>query len=864
MRVSNIADLREPPPTGLIYDDIRPVVDYSLCDKKYSIDDVVGAKVVACTVDKNTFEKTCMADETYSTGVVDVTGVFSTVGSRTTNYAICTSDSRSSSITSGSITKGSIGSITVRDSTDSTTISVDTRSYSIGSADSSKSYSIGSDSTRSYSIGVNRRNSAESGHSPRNSGPSAGAGSIANNTTCSAGYVINNRSIVPRSCITPALTAAICEIFPESSPPILRKSSFPQTSSELTWLAQYNTTLDFLGTSSQIKCIKSATDLNVLLDYYYKGRYAKGNSFEDNLDYRGSPNLMFPYLHGPSDANEKFFGESTIPEIARVNLIFVNAGEEEGLMNSVKLDELLDALKLRKIKNGSFKNFAPKTATPRNYVSQISLMAPLSSYVIYNFENSNYANTSIATLLQPTLNQNQFVYTTNVNWNEVSYKASVSGMYTNPLLETVPYNKTLPISNQSELNPYLVCEQNLIWKLNLKKWILRNICIGNINDFNDDISEFKLVINCSEYSRMPSLHLLNLVYNDLNEGTSNVYYIEFPSSGSTQNLTNLEILSFLNTLKLVQFFVKLDYKVFVCSFDGFTGSSLLAIAINQLLNHTNYQDSILQLGRIKTKLYYFQSDLQILKNLESDINLLKSDVSNSLLIKEVNFSLGNAVCTGYDWFNLENDNNMPSYVMPNVYLGSLNHANSKTILQSFAFSTLISVGECPYWIKALFVFDYQVDSPDAIRPIYTFGESKVYYIDFTRHPNKKIPSTLKSFVFIYNVKDDSRDSILPLLLDCPVQDKFFPQFLGETTLIHCRIGVSRLASLVIASMMKSYRVDLMTAYMFLRVQRFNIIIQPNLRIFYELYVYQESLGILGGMNWEIMCREVFKLNDFYI
>ena len=54
-------------------------------------------------------------------------------------------------------------------------------------------------------------------------------------------------------------------------------------------------------------------------------------------------------------------------------------------------------------------------------------------------------------------------------------------------------------------------------------------------------------------------------------------------------------------------------------------------------------------------------------------------------------------------------------------------------------------------------------------------------------------------------------------------------------LIHCRVGVSRSATVVIAEIMNRLKINLPMAYLYVRVRRLNIIIQPNLRFMYELF-----------------------------
>ena len=60
------------------------------------------------------------------------------------------------------------------------------------------------------------------------------------------------------------------------------------------------------------------------------------------------------------------------------------------------------------------------------------------------------------------------------------------------------------------------------------------------------------------------------------------------------------------------------------------------------------------------------------------------------------------------------------------------------------------------------------------------------------------------------------------------------------------------------------------AYLYVRVRRLNIIIQPNLRFMYELFKWEEQklannerdkeVGYLREIDWFIMCREITKLN----
>src|SRR6202000_15272 len=55
---------------------------------------------------------------------------------------------------------------------------------------------------------------------------------------------------------------------------------------------------------------------------------------------------------------------------------------------------------------------------------------------------------------------------------------------------------------------------------------------------------------------------------------------------------------------------------------------------------------------------------------------------------------------------------------------------------------------------------------------------------------------------------------------------------GIATLVHCRVGVSRSATICIAEVMRERGISLPRAYCFVRARRLNVIIQPNLRFMY--------------------------------
>jgi dual specificity MAP kinase phosphatase len=107
---------------------------------------------------------------------------------------------------------------------------------------------------------------------------------------------------------------------------------------------------------------------------------------------------------------------------------------------------------------------------------------------------------------------------------------------------------------------------------------------------------------------------------------------------------------------------------------------------------------------------------------------------------------------------------------------------------------------------------------------------------------------------------------------------------GTATLVHCRVGVSRSATICIAEVMRSLRMSFPRAYCFVRARRLNVIIQPHLRFAYELLKWEEILqqkqqgqGQQGGdcdgeggakgfkreLEWAEIAREVAMMNMPY-
>lgn len=565
----------------------------------------------------------------------------------------------------------------------------------------------------------------------------------------------------------------------------------------------------------------------------------------------------------------------------------------------------------------------------RNFKSQIKLVAPLANFLVYNPENDVDVNIEAAKLISNSIDKgsSQCIFILDLpNWSQ---KAELESFlektleYCDETLLLSPINTTdVDLSNCKLLK----WEQNLIWKLNSMKWLNLDVCLGTLVDFNRLTSDganntipFKLYINCHQNAQFPELNQLSDILNRLEEHNidsddllMDPIYLEFPASGSLSisTITFEETLSYLNILKIIQLYtIKHSSKVFIFCYDGFTGLSLLTISIAYLLkidpdNNITIENVILDLLTDVSKdlrLYFFKNDLVFLKNLEKFISWVHfENIYNHSNPKSFDFQMilnldyknitqysksQNSTPTftsNIDWFDLNQDNNFPSRILDSLYLGSLNHASSITLLNANEITRIISLGEKPRWFDYLnefIIFEHELaDNPGhgrkVIRPIYSIKFVKIYIIELNSGKSSinlsKLPN-LKKIVYIHNLKDDGKDSILPLLTGIPnsVSNEILidPLHGKEKTFIHCRIGVSRSATLVIATLMKFLNWLLLQSYMFVRVKRFNIIIQPNLRIFYELFLFEEYLREGNGLRrigWESICNEIHKLNNHYV
>lgn len=696
------------------------------------------------------------------------------------------------------------------------------------------------------------------------------------------------------------------------------------TCADVSKLALFNSSLHSFA-HSNIYLVSLPGELRQLLDLYYEQSLAAADT-------------MFPFLHGLSSAKQRVYfhdkfdaaadmdllhGDTALvvarfPHNTDVNvpegfhLMTVNSLEVERpmLANSVSVDDLLtykpgavcthDDVNFDHSMFERFSHIYQLQESPglelsnRNYDLQIKLMAPVSSFLVYNNGMDFFANLEAAKAISRLMPRgDRYVYVVDF---DVS-KWSQMGPY---LASSTSYTVCDQVYEADPQDSLSGMEQNLIWLLNGLRELFPRLYVGNVFNFKQFVlsprsshHDFKLHVYCHENAKLPSLSALGKIFDQLHDGLDEPIHLEFPDSvfRHVQSLSYAETLSYLNVLKLINVVVnRFKRNAFVYSFDGFTGVTLLSFSLGLFWGTDNIEDVACSLLRKPAfNFYLMRGDFGFLKQFEMYVQWFKRQpLKDFALVVDIPVR---AINTSYrplsrtvDWFDPHSDVNFPSHIYDNVFLGSVEHASSFTVLSTLKIDKIISIDEKPSWYRCLpFVLEHEAtpSSSNIIRPTYTFnnGSACLYEIPVTGAVAQKLldigAPQIKSLVFFYNIRDDGKDSILPLLVSCPehIQRKFLvdPSDSSVRALLHCRIGVSRSASFVIASVMKYLNMDVVESYMYVRVRRFNVIIQPNLRIFYELFLYDEMLrkarhgdGVRAKYCWWVVCEQIARLNEQYI
>lgn len=441
-------------------------------------------------------------------------------------------------------------------------------------------------------------------------------------------------------------------------------------------------------------------------------------------------------------------------------------------------------------------------------------------------------------------------------------------------------------------------------------------------------AKWKLFVHCHNDAPFPATNVLAellfkyTITSHRADDVDEFHHLEFPSAGSVGigDCKQESLMSIVNTCKLLYLYSSSTSpdslaSLIYCS-DGYTELSLLSLCYVMYSRNVTLEDAMILLHQEYERPYYlFASDVVVLRKLETLLRkfspLSVTDMQwatyETITSKEINnILLGNPLNTpknipknlrlGYiansdsesssddsdddedmcetssylnrSWVE-EVEGSLPSRILPHIYLGSLRHANSLSLLTKLGIKKVISVGENLDWLNG---HKFQRNNEIVVDEI-DDGNIEVFNISPKSTNYNKFGTNLsvEKVVKVNNLQDDGIDELtrsLPNILD--QIDQEYKRTNGKTKiLVHCRVGVSRSATVVIAEVMRRLGFNLPQAYLYVRVRRLNIVIQPNLRFMYELFKWEEKErrncgandSALREIDWFVMCREIKRLNS---
>ena len=222
-------------------------------------------------------------------------------------------------------------------------------------------------------------------------------------------------------------------------------------------------------------------------------------------------------------------------------------------------------------------------------------------------------------------------------------------------------------------------------------------------------------------------------------------------------------------------------KVLLHCADGYTETTLLGMAYYMYAEGIPLHDAWLRLHCEKQRNFFaYPSDVALLSSLQS--RLLAAS-------PRFQFNKSKTALKEPAWLS-RIDGSLPSRILPYMYLGNLGHANNPDLLKALGIGKVLSVGEPVNWSKA------QLDK---------WGSENLLYIDRVQD-NGVDPLT------------DQFERCLGFIGRLPMQSQFVNQKLitvttakgkqiGKATLVHCRVGVSRSATICIAEVMSSLQLS---------------------------------------------------------
>lgn len=565
------------------------------------------------------------------------------------------------------------------------------------------------------------------------------------------------------------------------------------------------------------------------------------------------PNLMFPWLHGLHPENHLQVGFFTnrrrslrrTPKCWR-GLTIVKVGGDlttSRLKGAVAPDAILGPSGFEFLAVDPREGFSV-----RNFHIQTAKVAPLSDIVVYG-QDGVTAKQLLDVAGRITAAQHHWRLSYDHDQTLPSYNTFIVSCPFSDIERRAP--SLVAVNSSGHLTDQVVdlfqLERLEMCTMSRATEFSKNVWQGPTPDYllqagtsgAPSAESFDLMIDANDLAGIPGpRHLANLAKRLAAEPQR----LEFPSSGSLllPSGESRDVYDLINTLRWIFYLAnpeipetdaegdipmdecpKKSRKILIHCPDGYTESSLLVIAYTMFAEGIPASEAWLRLHREKKRNFFaYPSDVAFLRNVQEKI--LQESPANPPKYR----------LTDPRWFNFC-DGSLPSRILPYMYLGNLSHANNPEMLWELGIRRVLSIGEAVTWSDS---------------DIARMGAENVMHI--TKVQDNGIDPLTEEFdrclEFIRKGKSD-----------------------GAATLVHCRVGVSRSATICIAEVMASLNLSFPRAYCYVRARRLNVIIQPHLRFVYELLKWEElqqkknKRPLKRELEWATVAREIALMNKPY-
>ncbi|KAI5457237.1 hypothetical protein BGZ63DRAFT_365145 [Mariannaea sp. PMI_226] len=579
------------------------------------------------------------------------------------------------------------------------------------------------------------------------------------------------------------------------------------------------------------------------------------------------PSLVFPWLHGLHPQNhvqQSFFAarrrtSRKIPSCLRGITIVKADGELSvcRLKGAVAPDEVLDS--------GEGPDFVepdPRSGfSVRNFQIQTAKLASTSDVIVYG-ENA-------ASVREVAWN----IATAQRRWHEKQVTQGSCPLEYNTFICTGPFSdfeKNHPdivaIDSDGCLTENVLDfahqERQEMLYMTAASEISHNVFMGpSPAPDSPEEHQYDILIECNDMGRLNPL-ALRLIAESPDE-IGKVHMLDFPSSGSILPPTwsHSEADGILETCKWIYHLAHGTYplddemtdmdiegdsqmspesrptfdvrprKILLHCLDGYTESTMLGVAYYSYSTGQPAPEAWLHLHTEKKRnLFAYQTDVSLLSAITPRL-LRESPVCDGMSLTEI----GNLSRDEPSWL-AGMDGSFPSRIFDYMYLGNLVHANNPHLLKALGITQILSVGETASWQDRYLEDEWGTENVCLVQGVQDNG----------------IDPLTEEFSRCLEFIDRGRKK-------------------GTATLVHCRVGVSRSATICIAEVMRSMNVSFPSAYCFVRARRLNVIIQPHLRFVYELLMWEEVVQKGGDENapikreleWGEIAREIALVNKPY-